>query len=102
MTATAFVDGIKKLPTLLAPQVEQLISLAPHMTEKERADTLKEMQAANTDIESNVKEITMIDDMAHKKSQEIYKKEFPKVKSAIQDAERAGAADILDKQINAA
>lgn len=102
MTATAFIDGIKKMPSLLPLQAQQLINLAPHMNDKQRADTFATVKKEHEKIEANVKEGEQIMDKVEKETQAIYKKEWPKVKDAIEKEESSGAASTLEKQIGAA
>jgi hypothetical protein len=102
MTATAFVEGIKKLPSLLPSQAEQLISLAPHMTDAQRKEALVAVQKQHAIIEKNQKEGDMIMTAVEKKTDALYKKEWPKIKDAIQDEERESSAKKLDAEIDAA
>ena len=102
MTATAYVYGIKAMKMLLPLQADQLIQLAPHMSEKQRKDTFTAVKAEHDSIVRNVKEAEDIQDRVEKETKQLYKKEWPKLKDAIQEEERAGAAAKLDEQIDAA
>jgi hypothetical protein len=102
MTATAFIDAIQKMAHLRPLQADQLIKLAPFMTDAERKDTLASVQQAHTEIDADVKEVDWVQTQVEKETQEIYKKEWPKVKEAMQTAEREAAASKLDEQIDAA
>lgn len=100
MTATAFIESIQSLTFLLPNQISQFISLAPHLTNQERADAFARAKKANKDIRADVKEYTNILDMATKAANAIYKKEWPKVKKSVHDEERKAAERMLDDQIS--
>ncbi len=102
MTATAFVDAIKKLTWLLPLQSDQLIALAPKMTDAQRLEALAAVKTQNDTIGKNVQEMDEIQDKVEKETKAIYKKEWPKIKNAIQEEERSSAAAKLDAQIDAA
>ena len=99
MTATAFIDGIKKMPSLLPLQAEQLISLAPRMSEKQLADTFAKIKKEHGVVEENLNEMDDIQDAVEKETKKIYKKEWPKIQKAVEKEESTSATAKLDEQI---
>ncbi len=57
MTADAFITAVKEMNGLPPMLANQLIALAPRMTDQERSDAVAQLTPMNADIEKDQKDI---------------------------------------------
>lgn len=96
MTNAAFAEVVQGMPGLLPAMVEHLVQMAPDLTDEERATTIATLKPVSDDIVKLEGEQNEILEDGQKAMAALKKKELPKVKTAMEDSERANAERVLD------
>lgn len=96
MTATAFADAVKGMVGLPPLMRDHLLTLAPKLSDEERAQAMTKLQAIHGDILKTSEELVKEIDAGEAELSEFRRTELPKINAKIEKEEHAGAESILD------
>jgi hypothetical protein len=99
MTAAAFVDSVQGMKGLLPGMVEHLVSMAPKLTEQERAEAVAALQPVSAEIVQLETEQTAILDNGKKEMAQLKRKKLPAVKKLYEQAEKGKTESDFETQL---
>ncbi len=96
MTAEDFIAAARALIGLPPAMIDQLVALAPKLTDQRRAEAMAELQKEHGEIMTESKAILANVDEGMKEIAAFRRTELPKIHGEVEAEERAGAEHILD------
>ncbi len=96
MTAEDFIAAVRTLTGLPPVMIEQLVALAPKLSDKRRAEAMAELQKEHGEILTESRAILASVDEGMKEITAFRRTELPKIHGEVEADERAGAEHILD------
>jgi len=100
MTVDAFIEALKGLTAVPVSIIEHLETLAPYMTDEQRAQAIKDFTKLNKDAEKSLKKVEKFVEESKGDLEKARKEYLPKMHALQEEAERAGALGVTESQMN--